>query len=193
MNAIIGMTTIAFNYLDDQKRLTDCLSKITFSSRHLLMLINDVLDMSKIEDGKLNVNNEVFDLKKVIESLTDIHYQQAAARGLTFELTVSGFEEELLIGDPLRVNQILINLLSNAVKFTPKGGSVRLDVRKLRRQGDRLWLRFTIKDTGIGMEPEFLKNLYEPFEQANNGVAKKYGGTGLGMAITKNLVALMDG
>ena len=193
MNAIIGMTTIAFNYLDDQKRLTDCLSKITFSSRHLLMLINDVLDMSKIEDGKLNVNNEVFDLKKVIESLTDIHYQQAAARGLTFELTVSGFDEELLIGDPLRVNQILINLLSNAIKFTPKGGSVKLEVRKLRRQGDRLWLRFTIKDTGIGMEPEFLKNLYEPFEQANNGVAKKYGGTGLGMAITKNLVALMDG
>ena len=193
MNAIIGMTTIAFNYLDDQKRLTDCLSKITFSSRHLLMLINDVLDMSKIEDGKLNVNNEVFDLKKVIESLTDIHYQQAAARGLTFELTVSGFDEEMLIGDPLRVNQILINLLSNAIKFTPKGGSVKLEVRKLRRQGDRLWLRFTIKDTGIGMEPEFLKNLYEPFEQANNGVAKKYGGTGLGMAITKNLVALMDG
>lgn len=121
MNAIIGMTTIAFNYLDDRKRLTDCLSKVTFSSKHLLMLINDVLDMSKIEDGKLNVNYEVFDLKKIMESLSDIHYPQAVAKGLSFEMVINGFDEEMLVGDPLRVNQILINLLSNAIKFTSQG------------------------------------------------------------------------
>lgn len=193
MNAIIGMTTIAFNYLDDRKRLTDCLSKVTFSSKHLLMLINDVLDMSKIEDGKLNVNYEVFDLKKIMESLSDIHYPQAVAKGLSFEMVINGFDEEMLVGDPLRVNQILINLLSNAIKFTSQGGSVKLEIRKLRRQGDRLWLRFIVKDSGVGMEQSFLEHLYEPFEQANNSIAKKYGGTGLGMAITKNLVSLMDG
>lgn len=138
MNAIIGMTTIAFNYLDDRKRLTDCLSKITFSSKHLLMLINDVLDMSKIEDGKLNVSYEVFDLKKIMESLSDIHYPQAVAKGLSFEMVINGFDDEMLVGDPLRVNQILINLLSNAIKFTPQGGSIKLEIRKLRCQGDRL-------------------------------------------------------
>lgn len=193
MNAIIGMTTIAFNYLDDRKRLTDCLSKITFSSKHLLMLINDVLDMSKIEDGKLNVSYEVFDLKKIMESLSDIHYPQAVAKGLSFEMVINGFDDEMLVGDPLRVNQILINLLSNAIKFTPQGGSIKLEIRKLRCQGDRLWLRFIVKDSGVGMKQSFLEHLYEPFEQANNSVAKKYGGTGLGMAITKNLVSLMDG
>ncbi len=193
MNAIIGMTTIAFKYLDDQKRLADCLSKITFSSKHLLMLINDVLDMSKIEDGKLNVNNEIFDLKKLVESLIDIHYPQAIAKDQSFEVVISGFEEEKLIGDPLRVNQILINLLSNAIKFTPKGGKIKLDIKKLRCRRDKIWLRFVVQDNGIGMKQEFLEHLYEPFEQADNGVAKKYGGTGLGMAITKNLVSLMDG
>ena len=193
MNAIIGMTTIAFKYLDDQKRLADCLSKITFSSKHLLMLINDVLDMSKIEDGKLNVNNEIFDLKKLVESLIDIHYPQSVAKDQSFEVVISGFEEEKLIGDPLRVNQILINLLSNAIKFTPKGGKIKLDIKKLRCRRDKIWLRFVVQDNGIGMKQEFLEHLYEPFEQADNGVAQNYGGTGLGMAITKNLVCLMDG
>lgn len=193
MNAIIGMTTIAFNYLDDQKRLTDCLSKITFSSKHLLMLINDVLDMSKIEDGKLNVNNEIFDLKKLVESLIDIHYVQSVVKEQSFEVSIAGFEEEKFIGDPLRVSQVLINLLSNAIKFTPKGGTIKLDIKKLRCRHDKIWLRFVVQDTGIGMKPEFLEHLYEPFEQADNGIAKRYGGTGLGLAITKNLVCLMDG
>lgn len=193
MNAIIGMSAIAFNYLDDKKRTADCLSKITFSSKHLLMLLNDVLDMSKIENGKLNIRQELFDLKNLVTSLADINYGLATAKGLAFEIVISGFKDELLLGDSMRVNQILLNLLSNAIKFTPKGGSVRLEIRMLRSASDKIWLRFIVKDSGIGMKKEFLEHLYEPFEQANNGIARKYGGTGLGMAITKNLVAIMDG
>lgn len=193
MNAIIGMSAIAFNYLDDKKRTADCLSKITFSSKHLLMLLNDVLDMSKIENGKLNIRQELFDLKNLVTSLTDINYGLATAKGLSFEIVISGFKDELLLGDSMRVNQILLNLLSNAIKFTPKGGSVKLEIRMLRSASDKIWLRFIVKDSGIGMKKEFLEHLYEPFEQADNGIARKYGGTGLGMAITKNLVAIMDG
>ena len=193
MNAIIGMSAIAFNYLDDKKRTADCLSKITFSSKHLLMLLNDVLDMSKIENGKLNIRQELFDLKNLVTSLADINYGLATAKGLSFEIVISGFKDELLLGDSMRVNQILLNLLSNAIKFTPKGGSVKLEIRMLRSASDKIWLRFIVKDSGIGMKKEFLEHLYEPFEQADNGIARKYGGTGLGMAITKNLVAIMDG
>lgn len=193
MNAIIGMSAVAFNYLDDKKRTADCLSKITFSSKHLLMLLNDVLDMSKIENGKLNIRQELFDLKNLVTSLADINYGLATAKGLAFEIVISGFKDELLLGDSMRVNQILLNLLSNAIKFTPKGGSVRLEIRMLRSASDKIWLRFIVKDSGIGMKKEFLEHLYEPFEQADNGIARKYDGTGLGMAITKNLVAIMDG
>lgn len=193
MNAIIGMSAVAFNYLDDKKRTADCLNKITFSSKHLLMLLNDVLDMSKIENGKLNIRQELFDLKNLVTSLADINYGLATAKGLAFEIVISGFKDELLLGDSMRVNQILLNLLSNAIKFTPKGGSVRLEIRMLRSASDKIWLRFIVKDSGIGMKKEFLEHLYEPFEQADNGIARKYGGTGLGMAITKNLVAIMDG
>lgn len=193
MNAIIGMSAIAFNYLDDKKRTADCLSKITFSSKHLLMLLNDVLDMSKIENGKLNIRQELFDLKNLVTSLADINYGLATAKGLSFEIVISGFKDELLLGDSMRVNQILLNLLSNAIKFTPKGGSVKLEIRMLRSASDKIWLRFIVKDSGIGMKKEFLEHLYESFEQADNGIARKYGGTGLGMAITKNLVAIMDG
>lgn len=193
MNAIIGMSAVAFNYLDDKKRTADCLSKITFSSKHLLMMLNDVLDMSKIENGKLNIRQELFDLKNLVTSLADINYGLATAKGLAFEIVISGFKDELLLGDSMRVNQILLNLLSNAIKFTPKGGSVRLEIRMLRSASDKIWLRFIVKDSGIGMKKEFLEHLYEPFEQADNGIARKYGGTGLGMAITKNLVAIMDG
>lgn len=193
MNAIIGMSAVAFNYLDDKKRTADCLRKITFSSKHLLMLLNDVLDMSKIENGKLNIRQELFDLKNLVTSLADINYGIATAKGLAFEIVISGFKDELLLGDSMRVNQILLNLLSNAIKFTPKGGSVRLEIRMLRSASDKIWLRFIVKDSGIGMKKEFLEHLYEPFEQADNGISRKYGGTGLGMAITKNLVAIMDG
>ena len=159
MNAIIGMSAVAFNYLDDKKRTADCLSKITFSSKHLLMLLNDVLDMSKIENGKLNIRQELFDLKNLVTSLADINYGLATAKGLAFEIVISGFKDEMLLGDSMRGNQILLNLLSNAIKFTPKGGSVRLEIRMLRSASDKIWLRFIVKDSGIGMKKEFLEHL----------------------------------
>ncbi|MBU9726988.1 response regulator [Diplocloster modestus] len=188
MNAIIGMTTIAAVHLDDQHRIEDCLEKISFSSKHLLALINDILDMSKIEDGKLTISHAPFYLKQVLDSVSTIIYPQAAARGLGFKVSVQDMAEEELLGDSMRVNQILINLLSNAVKFTPEHGKVQLEVKRLKRHDNSIKLSFTVSDTGRGMSEEFLERLYQPFEQENT-----IGGTGLGMPITKNLVGLLDG
>lgn len=187
MNAIIGMTTIAAAHLGDNARTEDCLEKINFSSKHLLSLINDILDMSKIEDGKLTINHEPFYIQQVLEAVTTIIYPQAAARGLEFKASVHNLLEEELLGDAMRINQILINLLSNAVKFTPENGRVLLDVERLPGS-DKVKLRFTVSDTGRGMSEEFLQKLYNPFEQENT-----VGGTGLGMPITKNLVGLLNG
>lgn len=193
MNAILGMTTIAAAYIDDQRRVEDCLEKIGYSSKHLMALINDVLDMSKISEGKVRIAHEVFDLETVVESISSIIYPQAAARGLTFQVPLIDLSNTVMIGDSLRLNQILLNLLSNALKFTPAGGTVRLEIRQLQRKEDRIRLRFTVLDTGIGMSDAFLERLFVPFEQEDNRVAKNSGGTGLGMPITKNLVTLMGG
>lgn len=191
MNAIIGMTTIAAAYIGDQKRVEDCLTKITLSSKHLLSLINDVLDMSKIEEDKLVKAHEPFEFKDLVESITSIIYSQTASKDLNFEVLID-CSEEVLIGDSVRVSQILLNLLSNAVKFTPTGGNVRFEIRETKRKSGSVYIRFTVSDTGIGMSEEFLKKLYDPFEQEETGTSGR-GGTGLGMPITKNLVALLGG
>lgn len=128
MNVIVGMTTIAGTNLDDKDRVKDCLSKIVLSSKHLLALINDVLDMSKIEEGKLSVNHEEFELQQLFESIVPAIYSQAAAKGSVFECNFKNMVSETVIGDSLRMNQILLNLLSNAIKFTPAGGIIRLVV-----------------------------------------------------------------
>lgn len=189
MNAIIGMTTIAAVHMDDRSRIEDCLEKIAFSSKHLLSLINDILDMSKIEDGKLTVNRAPFTLKQILDSLTTMLYPQAAAQGVDFKISVKEMVEEELLGDMMRVNQILINLLSNAVKFTPEQGNVRLDIKRIVLRDRELRLRFIVSDTGQGMSGEFVEHrLFKAFEQENGK-----GGTGLGMAITKNLVGLLGG
>ena len=193
MNAIIGMTTIAATVMNDRKRLENCLSKIALSSRHLLMLINDVLDMSKIESGKMTVTKESFEFGELIQNVGSIIYTQAVARKQHFEI-VTSIQHESLIGDVLRINQVLINILSNAVKFTPEGGQIRLQVEEIaKRHTDQIWLRFTISDSGRGMSPEFLNRIFMPFEQENDGSGKLVEGTGLGMPITKNLVTLMNG
>ena len=192
MNAIIGMTAIATSHIDDPARIGDCLYKIGLSSTHLMSLINDVLDMSKIEGGKLTISQEPFELRRLIDSVVSIVYPQTVAQGQTFEVHLADVEEEWLIGDVLRLNQILLNLLSNARKFTPKGGSIRVDIRQLSTR-DGVRMRFTISDTGIGMSEEFLGRLFTPFEQADASISQKYGGTGLGMSITKNLTTLMGG
>ncbi len=193
MNAIIGMTTIAGAHLDDRSRMEDCLTKIAFSSRHLLSLINDVLDMSKIDAGKLTVNHEPFQIQELTESVVSVVYSQAKAQEKIFKCDVSGVQQESFIGDYLRVNQVLLNLLSNAVKFTPKGGMIQLKIRQMEKRNSKIFLQFVVSDTGIGMSEEFMKRLYLPFEQADRQISQKYGGTGLGMAITYNLVELLGG
>ena len=193
MNAIIGMTTIAAAYIEDRKRVEDCLEKIGYSSKHLMTLINDVLDMSKIDEGKLQIVREAFNLETVVEAVTSIVYPQAVEKGLTFTVPLVDIMDTDLIGDELRLNQVLLNLLSNSLKFTPQGGTIRLEIRQLQRTEGRVRLRFTVSDTGIGMSESFLNCIFDPFEQGSAAIGQKYGGTGLGMPITKNLVTLMGG
>ncbi len=191
MNAIIGMTTIAAAYIEDRKRVEDCLEKIGYSSKHLMTLINDVLDMSKIDAGKMQISHETFSLERTLESITSMVYPQAADKGLTFTVPPVDLSDTVLTGDELRLNQILINLLSNAVKFTPEGGTIRLEIRQLWRRPGRVRLRFTVSDTGVGMSEAFLGHIFDPFEQEDG--RRAVGGTGLGMPITRNLVTLMGG
>lgn len=192
MNAIIGMTTIALSKLGDRPRVEDCLQKISESSKHLLSLINDVLDMSKIENGKLSISNEPFNLPQCVHNISDLIQPQAQARGISFDIYQQA-DVEKLYGDPLRLNQILINILSNALKFTPKGGKITLNIEHANKTEKSVILRFIVADTGIGMSEEFQKRIFKPFEQASSKITMRYGGTGLGMSITWNLVSLMGG
>ena len=194
LNAIISMTAIAAASLDEPARAEDCLSKITFSSKHLLMLINDVLDMSKIESNKMVLQNEPFDIFELVNGFVSTVYAQAKEKGIAFRETMDGFgEDTVFIGDSLRLNQILLNLSSNAVKFTPSGGRIRLDVSRHRNGNTTDIIRFIISDTGIGMTKEAVGRIFQPFEQADASIAKRFGGTGLGMSITRNLITLMGG
>lgn len=194
MNAIIGMTTIAAASIEDRGRVENCLEKISYSSKHLLMLINDVLDMSRIESNRMTLNTEPFELYQFLNTFVSVVYPQASDKGLEFTEKTNGFTEHTTyLGDPLRLNQILLNLSSNAIKFTPPGGKVSLEVTQLPSRAKKKWLRFVMSDTGIGMNEQGLSRLYTPFEQADASIAGKYGGTGLGMSITQNLVALMGG
>ena len=194
MNAIIGMTTIAANALGDQPKLEDCLNKIASSSRHLLMLINDVLDMSKIESGKFSIAHEPLDLSELIRNVSSIIYPQAKAKGQHFSVSTSDVKHEMLYGDTLRLSQVLINILSNSIKFTPEGGVIGLNIRETPSTlSNHTKLIFTLSDTGLGMSQEFLEDLFKPFSQEHVGKANVFGGTGLGMAITKNIISLMGG
>lgn len=194
MNAIIGMTTIAAAAIDDRSRVEDCLGKISYSSKHLLMLINDVLDMSRIENQRMKLCMEAFDLYQFINNFVSVVYPEASRKGLHFSEKTTGFSEKTIyMGDTLRLNQILLNLTSNAIKFTPSGGTVSLEVTRLTPRSNKQWIRFVVSDTGIGMDEDGLSRLYSPFEQADASIAKKYGGTGLGMSITQNLTTLMGG
>lgn len=193
MNAIIGMTAIALSALDNKERISDCLAKIGISARFLLSLINDILDMSRIESGRMNLAHEKFDFEEMINGLSSLFYPQAEEKGLKFNTVIEGVTEELYIGDSLRLRQILLNILSNALKFTPSGGRIQFTIRQMSRGDKDAWLRFTVSDTGIGMSKVFQKHLFESFEQENTNISIKYGGTGLGLAICKNLVTLMGG
>ncbi len=194
LNAIIGMTRIALSGRDDLSRMVDCLTKIDASSKHLLELINDVLDMSRIESGTTTIAREPFSLLEMLSQLTTLQRPQAETKGVRLITEIGAFDSAWVVGDMLRMNQVLINIVGNAIKFTPAGGAVRILAEQTRRSGNNIWVRFQIVDSGIGMDAEFVPKVFDAFSQERTGAAaSQYGGTGLGMSITKNLVTLMNG
>ena len=192
MNAIVGLTAIARQHEREPEKIEEYLGKIDTSSKVLLNIINDVLDMSAIEGGKLKVANERFDMKQVLTGISTIYYPQCQSKGVHFEMRTD-IENELLMGDSLRVSQILLNLVSNAYKFTEKGDSITICVNETARKENTAFLRFTVADTGCGMSEEMQARLFLPFEQESAGTAKAHGGSGLGLSIAKNLVDMMHG
>lgn len=193
MNAVIGLTSIAKTEIRSPEKVADYLTKIEGSSRLLLSIINDVLDMSAIEGGKLKIDSAEFNFKALISNITTVFYEQARQKGITFEVRMNGVTEEHIIGDELRVNQILMNLLSNAIKFTPANGEIDLMVLQASRSQDKVQLRFSVSDTGCGMSEEMMGRLFKPFEQESASTARKHGGSGLGLSITKKLTEMMGG
>ena len=194
MNAIIGFTTLAISNLDDQERVKDYLTKTLASSNHLLSLINDVLDMSRIESGKIHLEEVEVNLSDVLHDLKTIVSGQIHAKQLELYMDAMDVADEDVSCDKTRLNQILLNLLSNAIKFTPAGGTVSVRVRQLAGQARGCGqYEFRIKDNGIGMSPEFAKRIFEPFERERTSTVSRIQGTGLGMAITKNIVDMMGG
>lgn len=194
MNAIVGLCSLLEMDYDKKDKVIEYTRKINASSQHLLGLINDVLDMSKIESGKASLNLQKFNLAKVIDELNIILRPQAEQKNLNFDITVKNIIHEFIVGDKLRINQILLNLVSNAIKYTPQGGTVLLCVEEVPQATLNITeLCFTVKDTGIGMSKDFQKKIFEPFSRAVDGRVDKIQGTGLGMAITKNLIDLMGG
>ena len=194
MNAIIGFTTLAISNIDDKNRVKDYLSKTLASSNHLLSLINDVLDMSRIESGKLHLEEVEVNLSDVLHDLKTIVSGQIYAKQLELYMDAMDVTDEDVYCDKTRLNQILLNLLSNAIKFTPAGGTVSVRVRQLAGKVHGCGqYEFRIKDNGIGMSPEFAQKIFEPFERERTSTVSRIQGTGLGMAITKNIVDMMGG
>lgn len=194
MNAIMGMTALGILKLDDPEALRDCFEKISISSQYLLSLINDILDMSKIESGKLPLNLNAFPMNQFISQLSSLVSSQAAERHIHFSLSGRESLKPVYVGDSLRLKQILINLLSNALKFTDAGGTVTLSIREIEQCRNPLRLEFIVTDTGIGMSKAFMQKLYLPFEQeASDSSVRSHAGSGLGLPIVYNLVQLMEG
>ncbi len=195
MNGIVGMTAIAISNIDDQLRVKDCLKKISLSSKHLLGLINDVLDMSKIENGKLTLNYEQISLRDTMENIVNIVQPQVKAKNQHFDIFIRNCRAEEVHCDSVRLNQVLINILSNALKFTPEGGTVNtyLEQEDSPMGPDYVRCHFRVKDTGIGMSEEFQKRIFDTFSREDTSMVHKIEGTGLGMAITKYIVDEMGG
>ena len=194
MNAIIGFSALLMRDADNPVKVREYTRKVTASSHHLLSLINDVLDISKIESGKMVLNISEFELADTVSAVDTVIRPQTNARKQTFDVYVSGLQHEQLIGDETRINQMLINLLSNAVKYTQEGGHIELRVTG-EEQASRHFQRLSIvvKDNGYGMTPEYCEKIFDAFTRADNSTTRKVQGTGLGMAITKNIVEMMDG
>ena len=194
MNAIIGFTTLAVSHIDNKNQVKDCLQKVLSSSNHLLSLINDILDMSRIESGKVQIKEQECNISELTHNLVNIIQPQVKAKQLELFIDTFDISNEDIIADSLKLSQVFVNLLSNAVKYTPAGGSVSFRIQQQasfhRGYGDYV---FTVKDNGIGMAPDFVEHIFEPFEREASTTKTGIQGTGLGMAITKNIVDMMGG
>lgn len=195
MNAIVGMTAIATSNINDTEQVKNCLKKITLSSKHLLGLINDVLDMSKIESGKMTLNMEQISLREILDSIATIVQPQVKTKEQKFSINVENVISKKVYCDSVRLNQVLLNLLSNAIKFTPNGGDIALSLSQEPSPTDERFVRvhIRVKDTGIGMTPEFQQKIFESFSREDSMRVHKTEGSGLGMAITKYIVDAMKG
>ena len=193
MNAIIGLDNIALHDPDVPARTRDHLERIGSSAQHLLSLINDILDMSRIESGRMALKSEEFSLSKVLEQVNTIIGGQCHDKGLDYECHIKGHIDDYYIGDDMKLRQVMINILGNAVKFTPSGGRVTFTVEEVARFDGKSTLRLTMTDTGIGMSSEYLPKIFDAFTQEDSSSTNRYGSTGLGMPITKSLVELMNG
>ena len=193
MNAIVGYSTLLIKDADDKNKIIEIGKKITYSSQHLLSLINDVLDMSKIESGRTSLNSDKVDVSEVINNISEIVLVQTKSKKQSFEIKTKGNIPPYIYADKLRLTQILLNLLSNAVKYTEKNGTISLVVDGYGNNGQTSHLRFIVSDNGQGMSREFIEKIFEPFSRETNSMTNKIQGTGLGMSITKSIIDLMGG
>lgn len=194
MNSIIGMTAIASMHVNEPDRVSDCLANISSASHHLLGLINEVLDMAKIESGNISLAEEDFEISEMVENLMTIVHPQVEAKNQDLRTELASIKHENVIGDPTRLQQVFVNIMGNAVKFTPEGGKIVMRIRELesRIHGSACY-EFQFEDTGCGMSEEFLETIFEPFTRANESRVTKVEGTGLGMSIVKSVIDLMNG
>lgn len=192
MNGILGMVNIAKSVLDDREKIAACLQKIDTSTKYLLSLVNDILDMSRIESGKVSVAREVFNLEAMICGLEAMLRPQAEAKKICLFVSAA-IRNCILLGDELRLSQVLVNLAGNALKFTPEGGKVVLRIEEQKQDGTLTKIRFSVADTGVGINKQYISRIFQAFEQAQRETTRQFGGTGLGLAISSNLVSLMGG
>ncbi len=193
MNAIIGLDSLALSEPDISETTRDYLEKIGSSAQHLMELINDILDMNRIESGRLTLKNEEFSFSEMLQQINTIINGQCEDKSLKYDCRIHGNIDDYYIGDDMKLKQVLINILGNAVKFTPEKGRVSLDVERIAQFEGKTTLRFIIKDSGIGMDESFIPRIFDAFAQEDENKVNKYGSTGLGMAITKSIVEMMNG
>ena len=192
--AVVGFTDIAKRNCEDRKKLMECFGKIKLSSNHLLNLINDVLDMSKIESGKIKIEEDSYHLKVIVKEINDMMKQSLSEKNIKFLIDDSGIIDDSISCDRLRLNQVLINLVSNAIKYSHNDGNIYLTVKQLPCDiEDKVLVEFRIKDEGVGMSKDFQKRLFDPFEREHNSTISGVAGTGLGLAITKSIIEMMNG
>ena len=193
MNAIIGLNSLALSDPTISSQTREYLEKIGISAHHLLGIINDILDMSRIESGRMNIRSEEFSFAKLLEQINTMVGGQCNDKGLQYDCRTVGQIEDYYIGDDMKLRQVLLNILGNAVKFTPEGGTIGFTIEDVKRLNNQATLRFTVRDTGIGMSEEFLPRIFDAFSQEDSSLTSKSGSTGLGMPITKSIVELMNG